>query len=75
MRGKIYYDLMARLGRKLNGRYHVAVCRDDNCQVAIILIGIRYNLRSDSYVSFFFLVGVNLIPAVEACDFFLKIFA
>ena len=61
---------MSGFSGQFNSRYHIAVGRDDNCKVTVILIRVRNYLSRDAYICFFFLMGMDLVPAIKAGDLF-----
>ncbi len=74
MRWKINHYLMSRFHCQFDCRNHIAVGRYNNREVAVILICIGYNLCSNTYIGFFFFVGMDFVTALETGYLFLKIF-
>ena len=65
--------LLPRLYGELYRWDHIAVSRDDNSRIAILLIRIGHDLCCNPYVRLLLLVGMDDIPTFEAGDLLLQV--
>ena len=71
---EINKDLLSGFCGKLNGGNHIAVSRNDNGYVAILLIGVGYYLCGNPYICFLFFMGMDNVSTTETCYGFFQVF-
>ena len=57
-------SLPGSLGQ-LNGRNHIAVCRNNNSHITVLLIGVCHNLRHNASICLFLFMRMDDIAAAE----------
>ena len=72
---EIYEHLNARLYGKFHGWKHIAVCRYNDCNIAVATVCIIDYLCCNANIRFLFLKGMDYVSTLEASDFLVEVFA
>ena len=72
---KVNKNFRSSFQSKFNGWNHIAVCRNYNGHITIMIVGIIDNLGSDSYIRFFLFISLNKKTAIITLDGLSKVFS